>query len=91
VEFVLLRHRLNRRIGRTGLQPGRTLRLFLAAALAAAAAWGARTLLPPLHPILLAFLLLSLYGGIYLGGTLLFRAAEIAPLRERLRSRRRKT
>jgi len=89
VEFILLRRRLNHRIGPTGLQGGRTLRLFLAAALAAAAAWGMRTLLPPLHPILLAMLLLSLYGVLYIGGTLLLRAAEITPLLDRLQRKRR--
>jgi len=88
VEFILLRHTLNRRIGRTGLQGGRTFRLFLSAALAAAAAWGMRSLLPPLHPILLAALLLSLYGGLYVGSTLLLRAAEIAPVLARLQRRR---
>ncbi|HVF41597.1 MAG TPA: lipid II flippase MurJ, partial [Pyrinomonadaceae bacterium] len=65
VEFALLRRGLNRRIGRTGLPLPFVSKLWLSAAASAAAAWGVRLLLGPVHPIPLAALVLTPYGLLY--------------------------
>jgi len=65
VEFVLLRRTLNRRIGRTGLPAAFVVRLWVAATLAAAAAWCLKLLLGVGHPIELGLLASGLYGGMY--------------------------
>jgi putative peptidoglycan lipid II flippase len=70
IEFLLLRRSLNRRIGPSGLPVSLGARLWGSAVVAAAAAWLLRGVLPPMHPILQAALVLTLYGGIYLLGTL---------------------
>jgi len=65
VEFSLLRRALNRRIGKTGLDVGFVLRLWLAAAISAAAAWGVKIALGTGHPILLAIAAFAPYGVTY--------------------------
>jgi putative peptidoglycan lipid II flippase len=65
VEFALLRRSLNQRIGRTGLSAGFTAKLWLSALAGAALGWGIKLLLPPLHPILVAGLVLVPYGLTY--------------------------
>lgn len=89
VEFLLLRRNLNRRIGRTGLPISYTLRLWLAAALAAAAGWGLRLLLPTLHPVLTALFVLAPYSFLYVALTFLLRVADPELLRNQLRRRAR--
>ncbi len=65
VEFALLRRGLNRRIGRTGLPLAYVSKLWASAAASAAVAWGLRLLLGPVHPIILALLVLTPYGLLY--------------------------
>ncbi|MFL6283963.1 MAG: murein biosynthesis integral membrane protein MurJ [Pyrinomonadaceae bacterium] len=65
VEFALLRRGLNRRIGWTGIPFSYVSKLWVSAAASAAVAWGIRLLLGPLHPILLAVLVLTPYGLLY--------------------------
>jgi putative peptidoglycan lipid II flippase len=65
VEFLLLRRSLNRRIGWTGLPLSYVLKLWLSAAVSAAAAWGIKYALGPLHPIPLAVLVLTPYGLLF--------------------------
>ena len=65
VEFLLLRRSLNRRIGWTGLPFPYVSKLWLSAAASAAAAWGIKYALVPLHPIPLAVLVLGPYGLLY--------------------------
>jgi len=67
IEFVLLRRSLNDRIGSTGLNAAYVARLWSAGVIAAALAWSARLMLPPLHPILRGALVLPLFGAAYLG------------------------
>ncbi len=69
VEFVLLRRRLNQRIGSTGLPVSVTARLWGAALLGAAAAWTVKLVLGHRNPILMAAATLAPYGIVYLGGT----------------------
>ncbi|MGH8056533.1 MAG: hypothetical protein ACREOH_04765, partial [Candidatus Entotheonellia bacterium] len=62
-------HTLNRRVGPTGLPLAVSLRLWTAAAVAAAAALAGKLALGPRHPILVAALLLVPYGLIYMAIT----------------------
>ncbi|HZT28411.1 MAG TPA: murein biosynthesis integral membrane protein MurJ [Bryobacteraceae bacterium] len=76
VEFTLLRRGLNRRIGRTGLSPAYLARLWLAALLAAAAAWGAKLVLGTHRPILAGLLTLGPYGLLYFALTFVWGVEE---------------
>jgi putative peptidoglycan lipid II flippase len=80
VEFTLLRRTLNGRIGRTGLPTALTAKLWLSAAVGAAAAWGVKLALGPLHPILAAILILMPYGIVYFAVGWLLRVEECAQL-----------
>ena len=102
VEYSLLRSGLNRRIGRTGLRGPIAIRLWLAAGLAAAVAWGARYLLPDamggaslgvasLFPgaamILFAVLVLGIYGLAYLAISAAFGIEEVGVVTQKVRRR----
>jgi putative peptidoglycan lipid II flippase len=76
VEFTLLRRTLNRRIGRTGVPASFVSRLWLAAILAAAAAWGVKLALGTAHPILLAIAALTPFGLVYFGVTMALGLSE---------------
>jgi putative peptidoglycan lipid II flippase len=74
VEYLLLSRGLGRRIGATGLPLSFILRLWLAAAAAAALAWGAKLGIGGLdgastaaaaHPLVFGALVLGLYGAAY--------------------------
>jgi putative peptidoglycan lipid II flippase len=65
IEFALLRSRLNRRIGRTGLDRGFVATLWAAGGIAAAAAWGLSALLPALHHVAQGLLVLGTFGLAY--------------------------
>jgi putative peptidoglycan lipid II flippase len=85
VEFSLLRRTLNRRIGDTGVPPGLVAKLWFAAAIAAAAAWGIKLLIGQIHPIVQAAAVLSAYGAVYFATAALLRIEEIASLKNRFR------
>jgi putative peptidoglycan lipid II flippase len=65
VEFMLLRRRLNARIGHTGLPGAFVLRLWLAALVAAAGAWTVKLMYGTQRPVVLAVLAIAPYGLIY--------------------------
>jgi putative peptidoglycan lipid II flippase len=65
VEFVLLRSRLNRRIGTTGVPARLALGLWLAAALAAACAWGIKLYVGIRRPLIDGPLILGMYVLVY--------------------------
>jgi putative peptidoglycan lipid II flippase len=75
-ELVLLRRRLNARIGRTGLPASFALKLWVAAGASAAAGWGLKLLLGDVHPIILAALVLTPYGLLYFAITSLWGLTE---------------
>ena len=77
VEFVLLRRTLNARIGRTGLAASLVARLWLAAAAAAAVAWGVKDLVGPRPAILLAVLTIVPYGVVYFSATAALGIPEV--------------
>jgi putative peptidoglycan lipid II flippase len=89
VEFTLLRRTLNARIGATGVPAGLVARLWGAAAVGAAAAWGIKFAIGGLHPIAAAGLILVPYGLIYFGVTYLLRVEECGALFARLARLRR--
>jgi len=77
IEFILLRRRLSHRISRCGLGFGFLARLWLAAALAAAAGWGVRQLAGPGgHPIWIAAVTLGSFALVYLLVVLAWRIPE---------------
>ena len=79
VEFALLRHSLNKRIGSTGLPWSYSARVWGAAIAAAGAGWGVKLAVGLDAPILDAAAILAAYGVVYLGLTYLLRVAQ--PLR----------
>lgn len=76
VEFALLRHSLARRIGPVPLAPEFTLALWSVAFVAAVCGYLVKLLIGTAHPILLAAIVLPLYGAIYFGGTATLGVAE---------------
>jgi putative peptidoglycan lipid II flippase len=76
VEFLLLRRRLNQRIGSTGLPITRSAKLWSAALLAAAAAYGVKLAIGVHHPWIMAVAVLAPFGVVYLGTTYLLGVAR---------------
>jgi putative peptidoglycan lipid II flippase len=76
VEFVLLRRRLNERIGWTGLPLSFVIKLWVSASVSAAVAWAIRLALGALHPVFLAALVLTPYGLLYFALTTLWGLEE---------------
>ncbi len=68
-EFSLLRRALSRRIGRSGLPTSRAVRMWGAALVSAAAAFGLKCWLRELPPYLSGSLVLLVFGLLYLSGT----------------------
>ena len=83
VEFTLLRLTLNRRIGRTGLPFTFVARLWIAAALAAAAGWAVKLALGHHFPKLAAVPILGAYGIVYFGATYLLAIEECVAILQR--------
>jgi putative peptidoglycan lipid II flippase len=65
IEFLLLRSRLNRRIGQTGLPPQYVGLLWLSAAVSAGVAFLIRREMPAVHRFVLAALVLGAFGLVY--------------------------
>ena len=80
VEFVLLRRTLNRRLGSTGLGLGFVAKLWGAAAAGAAGGWGIYLLVPVVHPVARAMVVLGVYGLVYFGITHALRIPQAAAL-----------
>jgi putative peptidoglycan lipid II flippase len=89
VEMLLLRARLNARIGRTGLPAAYVAALWGSAVAAAAVAWAVKVALPALHPMMTALLVLGSYGVAFFAATAALRIPEASTAIARiLRSRR---
>ncbi len=74
---MLLRRTLNQRIGQTGLPPIYLAKVWGSAIVAGAAGWAIHHALGTHHkPILVAFLVLLPYGGLYFALTALLGVAE---------------
>ena len=76
VEFALLRRALRRRIGATPLAAGFTIQLWAAAFAGAIPAYLMKLLIGTAHPLLLASIVLPLYGAIYFAITSLLGIHE---------------
>ncbi len=76
VEFALLRHALNQRIGKTGFSAGFNAKLWIVAFIAAAFSYAIKAAIGTGHPKLLALVALPVYGGIYFAGTSWLRVPE---------------
>lgn len=87
LEMVLLRRRLNSRIGTTGLAPSFIFKLLVSALVAATVAWILKLSLPDLHPILRAVVILGGYGLTYFGFTSALRVPEMRNLLSRFQRR----
>ena len=89
VEFILLRATLRRRIGRTDLAPSYLARLWLVAAVAAAATLAMQHLLQVSQPIVRAAVASGVFGAVYLLGTAALGVDESRALVSRVVARRR--
>ncbi len=83
-EMLLLRSSLQRRIGSTGMPTSYVLQLWGAALTAAALGWAVKLSLPAVHPITEGVAVLSTYGVVYFGGTLVLRVPEASSTVRRL-------
>lgn len=88
VEFSLLRSRLNRRIGATGIASRFVGVLWLCAAIAAAAGWGMRVLTAGRNHLVAGLLVLATYGVVYLAASLVAGVPEARTALARLGVRR---
>ena len=88
VEMLLLRARLNARIGRTGLPVPYVAQLWGSALAAAAVAWAVKLAIPALHPIAAALLILAPYGLVFLSMAALLRVPEASTALGRVVRRR---
>ncbi|HZD95629.1 MAG TPA: murein biosynthesis integral membrane protein MurJ, partial [Candidatus Sulfotelmatobacter sp.] len=89
VEFLLLRRGMNQKIGKSDFPATFFARLWLAAVLAAAVAWGIKLTLHPQQPQIAAILILVPYGGVYLGCTALFGVEQAGGLLRKVFSKSR--
>ncbi len=80
VEFLLLRHYLNRRIGKTGLPLSFSSTIWGIATAAAGVAWAVRWVAGAHRPILMALVVLIPYGLVYLGVTFAVKLPEAKSL-----------
>jgi putative peptidoglycan lipid II flippase len=85
VEFALLRRGIARRIGECHLPKGLLPRLWGSAVLATALALGVKLVLPHVHPVLRAVVVLGVFGLAYLGATSALGVAEASQMTRRLR------
>jgi putative peptidoglycan lipid II flippase len=87
IEMLMLRATLNKRIGPSGLPVPFAAKLWAAAAIAAAIAFGIKRVLPPLHPIVVAIVVLGIYGVVFLGMAFGLRIPEATSSLRRLTRR----
>src|SRR4030095_7309017 len=87
VEMLLLRARLNARIGRTGLPAAFVAKLWASAAAGAILAWIVKLFLPAMHPAFQGLFILGTYGAVFIGATFLMRIPEASTAFSRLTRR----
>ena len=83
VEFLLLRAAVRRRVGSLGVPLPMLTRLWLSAAVSAAAAWSVKLALGPGHPLLVAAVVLPTYAIAYLGITYVLGIGDVRGLMRR--------
>jgi putative peptidoglycan lipid II flippase len=77
LEFALLKHSLRPRIGKTGLPVTYAIKLWLAAAVGATAAWAAKLVMHGQHPVVQAVVVLGLFIILYFAAAHLLRVPEV--------------
>jgi len=81
VEFLMLRHTLNRRIGPTGLDRGYLIRLWATSVVAAGIAWLVKRELHDVpHPLVVSLLVLAVYATAFVVATLALGVPEARQL-----------
>ena len=90
IEFHLLRRKMNRKLGPTGVTVPMMAKLWTAAALAALAAWAIEHYLPDHGPIITAIVVLSAYGVAYFALTFLLRIRVCVEVLEKITRRLRR-
>jgi putative peptidoglycan lipid II flippase len=85
VEFALLRRTLNARIGNTGVPASLLVRLWGAAAIAAAAGWALKGVVAGHGIVVSAAVVLGTYGLIYFAATYAMHVEECAAMVRRIR------
>jgi len=88
VEFSLLRSRLNRRIGATGLEARFVALLWGCAGIAVAAGWGMRIVTKGRNGFIGGVLILAAFGLVYIASTALAGVPEARGLLDRVKRRR---
>jgi putative peptidoglycan lipid II flippase len=89
VEFFLLRRAMTKRIGPTSLPKFLTAKLWIGAAASAAIAWGIKLGFSGRHTVLVAIVVVAVYGASYLLITTLLGVAEAAEMTARISRRAR--
>jgi putative peptidoglycan lipid II flippase len=89
VEMLMLRRKLNSRIGETGLPFDYAVKLWSAALTGAAVAWPMKLLFTDAHPALRAALILGPYGVVFLAATYALRIPETSTALTRLQKGKR--
>lgn len=87
VEFLLLQRGMRRRLGRVGISPMFLMQVWIAALFGAAAARGVLLALGHHGPILLAFVVLSVYGILFFALAMLLKLPEANSVLSLLRRR----
>jgi putative peptidoglycan lipid II flippase len=87
VEYSLLKRAMTKRIGPTSISPSLTVKLWIAAIIAAALAWAIKLGLPESHRFLFSIIILAAYGIAYLVITALLGIPEATSLTARLSKR----
>lgn len=87
VEFLLLQRGMRRRLGRVGISPMFLMQVWIAALFGAAAARGVLLALGHHGPILLAFVVLSVYGILFFALAMLLKLPETNSVLSLLRRR----
>jgi putative peptidoglycan lipid II flippase len=88
VEFLLLRSRLNRRIGETGLPRKLSAQLWACAIVATLAGWGTRYIVAGQNRFVGGIAVLVVFGLVYLGATIVAHVPEARVALARLTRRR---
>ena len=87
LEFVLLRRSMHRKIGRTGVPASIVARLWASGLIAAAAGWGAKTLMPIHQSAVRGLIALSVYGACYVALTIALHVPGVRSVIHSIRRR----
>ncbi|MBS1969544.1 MAG: murein biosynthesis integral membrane protein MurJ [Bdellovibrionales bacterium] len=88
IEFYMLRHTLNKKIGETGLSLSFQMKLWGVALASSAVAFGVKFMLNDFgHVILRAVIVLGIYGVLYFGLGYVFKIDQAASLVEKIKRR----